>query len=78
MKLDNRLREGITTVIGLLFLFGALGMVAMNLFYDKDFAAWTTIIPLSLLGWVFLWAKNSLLEGITLGLFKVKSDESQE
>jgi len=71
-NLNNRLREGVTTLIGLLFLLGSLGMVVMNLFYDKDFAVWSTIIPVSLLGWVFLWAKNSLLEGITLGLFKNK------
>lgn len=78
MKIENRLREGITTVIGLLFLFGSIAMVVMNLFYEKDFAAWSTIIPVALLGWVFLWAKNSLLEGITLGLFKVKANEGQE
>lgn len=70
-----RLREGITTFIGLLFLIATLTMIVMNLFYEKDFAAWSTIIPISLLGWVFLWSKNSLLEGITLGLFKVKSNE---
>ena len=70
-----RLREGVTTVIGLLFLIATLTMIVMNLFYEKDFAAWSTIIPISLLGWVFLWSKNSLLEGITLGLFKVKSNE---
>ena len=70
-----RLREGITTFIGLLFLIATLTMIVMNLFYEKDFAAWHTIIPISLLGWVFLWSKNSLLEGITLGLFKVKSNE---
>jgi hypothetical protein len=70
-----RLREGITTFIGVLFLIATLTMIVMNLFYEKDFAAWSTIIPISLLGWVFLWSKNSLLEGITLGLFKVKSNE---
>lgn len=75
MKLENRLREGITTLIGLLFLGGAIAMVVMNLFFEKDFAAWSTIIPIALLGWVFLWSKNSLLEGITLGLFKLKKDE---
>ena len=71
MTAKHRLREGITTFIGVLFLIGSLIMIVMNLFYEKDFAAWSTIIPISLLGWVFLWAKNSLLEGITLGLFKV-------
>lgn len=75
MTPKNRLREGVTTFIGLLFLISVLTMIAMNLFYEKDFAAWSTIIPISLLGWVFLWAKNSLLEGITLGLFKVKANE---
>jgi len=72
VELQNRLREGVTTLIGFLFLLGSLSMVVMNLFFDEDFAAWSTIIPISLLGWIFLWAKNSLLEGITLGLFKNK------
>ncbi len=72
VELQNRLREGITTLIGFLFLLGSLAMVVMNLFFDEDFAAWSTIIPISLLGWIFLWAKNSLLEGITLGIFKTK------
>jgi len=71
-ELQNRLREGITTFIGFLFLLGSLSMVVMNLFFEKDFAVWSTIIPISLLGWIFLWAKNSLLEGITLGIFKTK------
>lgn len=71
MTAKHRLRESVTTFIGVLFLIGSLIMIVMNLFHEKDFAAWSTIIPISLLGWVFLWAKNSLLEGITLGLFKV-------
>jgi protein-S-isoprenylcysteine O-methyltransferase Ste14 len=71
-ELQNRLREGITTFIGFLFLLGSLSMVVMNLFFEEDFAVWSTIIPISLLGWIFLWAKNSLLEGITLGIFKTK------
>jgi protein-S-isoprenylcysteine O-methyltransferase Ste14 len=71
-ELQNRLREGVTTFIGFLFLIGSLSMVVMNLFFEKDFAVWSTIIPISLLGWIFLWAKNSLLEGITLGIFKTK------
>jgi hypothetical protein len=78
MTLKNRLRERTTTVIGLLFLLSALLMIAMNLFYEKDFAAWSTIIPISLLGWVFLWAKNSLLTAITLGLFNIKSNEKRQ
>jgi len=69
MKLKDRLREGTTTFIGLLFLLSAVGMTVMNIFFEKDFAAWSSIIPVALLGWVFLWAKNSLLEGITLGIF---------
>jgi|GEM_PF-2015399 len=75
MIAKQRLRETITTVIGVLFFIGALAMVFMNVFYEKDFAAWSTIIPISLLGWVFLWSKNSLLEGITLGLFKVRNQD---
>jgi len=69
MNSKDRLREGTTTFIGLLFLLSAVGMTVMNIFFEKDFAAWSSIIPVALLGWVFLWAKNSILEGITLGIF---------
>ena len=75
MTLKNRLREGMTTFIGVLFLFSGITMIVMNLFFEKDFAAWSSIIHVSLLGWVFLWSKNSLLEGITLGLFKIRPNE---
>lgn len=71
-KMKNRLREGATSVIGLLFLLASFTMVIKNIFYSEDFSIFTSILPVSLLGWVFLWAKNSLLEGITLGLFKNK------
>lgn len=77
MTPKHRLREGVTTIIGLLFLLLSLTMTVMNIFYDKEFAAWSTIIPISILGWVFLWSKNSLLEGITLGLFKTKQNEEE-
>lgn len=77
MEIKSRLREGVTTIIGLLFLVASLTMTGMNIFYEKEFAAWSTIIPIAILGWVFLWAKNSLLEGITLGLFKAKSNEEE-
>jgi hypothetical protein len=74
MSPKDRLREGTTTFIGLLFLLSAVGMIVMNIFFEKDFAAWSAIIPIALLGWVFLWSKNSILEGITLGIFKANEN----
>jgi protein-S-isoprenylcysteine O-methyltransferase Ste14 len=77
MNAKNRLREGVTSIIGILFLLGALAMLVLNAFYAHNHSVWSTIIPISLLGWIFLWAKNSLLEGITLGIFKIKKDEEE-
>lgn len=35
------------------------------------------LIIMLILGWVFLMAKNSLLEGLFLGLFKIKAKDDK-
>jgi hypothetical protein len=41
--------------------------------YDVDFS-WMEMVGTAVLGWVFLMAKDTLLEGIFLNIFKIKND----
>lgn len=69
----NRIvKNWITSVIGTLFLLAALGMWVDNkvgFLIAKDFSI-MEMIATALLGWAFLMAKNSLLNGMFFGLFK--------
>lgn len=70
------IRNIITTVFGSLLMFTALAMLIANRIPDVnvDFS-WMEMVGTALLGWVFLMAKDSLLEGLFLGIFKVKAKE---
>jgi hypothetical protein len=63
----------ITTVFGTVCMFTAFGMfVAHTLpMCNVDFPL-STMMMLALFGWIFLMAKDSLIEGIFMGIFKVK------
>jgi len=49
-------------------------MLFLDIFKVIDFT-WGEIIPVFLLGWVFLVAKDTLIEGLFLNFFKVKKNE---
>lgn len=65
-----------TSIFGALLMVAALTMYIMNRIpqYELNFSN-LELIMVSLLGWVFLMSKNSLLEGLFLNIFKVKSKE---
>jgi len=71
MKSIDRLRNWATTIPGLIFFALAGYSAYTDISNDIDVDKWE-IAALSVLGWVFLWAKNSLLEGIFLSVFKIK------
>ncbi len=66
--MSERLKHWITSIIGILMI------IADGLFIYLDKVTIWQSLPLFVLGWVFLMAKNSLLEGITLGLLKIKKE----
>jgi hypothetical protein len=69
--MTERLKNWKTSAMGLIVF-----ALALYLFLTGK-ADLTTFITLTVLAWVFLAAKDSLLEGITAGLFKIdKSDPS--
>ena len=42
---------------------------------DKIDFSWVEMVGVAVLGWVFLWAKDTLIEGLFLGIFKMKEKE---
>ncbi|HKK43084.1 MAG TPA: hypothetical protein VJ963_11790 [Bacteroidales bacterium] len=74
MNIKQRvLRNWITTIFGTLLMFAALAMLIANRIpsANVDFG-WWEMVGTALLGWVFLMAKDSLLEGVFMGIFHVK------
>lgn len=57
-----------TTIIGILIALAGLAF----LWFDK-LDVWG-VIPTWILAWAFMAAKDSLLEGITAGILKVKNN----
>jgi len=70
------IRNWITTIFGALLMFAAITMLVVNRLPEAnlDFS-WIEFVGTALLGWVFLMAKNSLIEGLFLGIFKVPSKD---
>jgi len=70
------IRNIITTIIGTLLMLTAIAMLVANRIPDTniDFS-WLEMVGTMLLGWVFLMAKDSLLEGLFMGFFKIKAKE---
>ena len=64
----DRFRNWATTIIGLVVVAFDLAM----LYLEKVDAMQFSIILV--LGWVFVAAKDTLLEGITMGIFKMKKE----
>lgn len=64
----ERFRNWATTIVGLVVVVFDLAM----LYFGKvDVLGFAMIL---VLGWVFITARDTLLEGITIGLFKMKKE----
>jgi uncharacterized membrane protein len=70
------IKNWITTIFGTLAMFIALAMLIANRIptANIDFS-WFEMIGTALFGWIFLMAKDSLIEGLFMGVFKVKEKE---
>ena len=69
----NRFKEKYTTIIGAIIMVAAVGLWVTGFFVDLKRPI--TKIELAggvALGWVFLRAKDSLIEGLFKGVFKAK------
>lgn len=77
MKTIERLRNWITTIMGTILMIAAVAMYVMGKFKGHEFNA-LEITLVAVLGWLLLNAKDTILEGIFLNIFKMKRDEKSE
>lgn len=75
MKIKIRvLRNWVTTILGSLLMLFAIVLYLFSKLGKFDFEfTFVQLLPVVLLAWVLLMAKDSILEGITMGFFKIKS-----
>jgi len=77
MDMKSRITKNlITTFFGALLMFIAVAMLLLDrlpIIEGVDFS-WLEMVGTAVLGWAFFTAKDTLLEGIFLNLFKIKSD----
>jgi predicted membrane channel-forming protein YqfA (hemolysin III family) len=68
--MKKRLQNWVTTIIGAIMMILALVMYVLNSFYSFEIAN-LEIIMMIVLGWVFVTARDTLLEGLFFNLFKI-------
>ena len=74
--MKERFQNKITTGIGVTLMLAALGLYIGSKFANYE----VTVLELggvSALGWVFLTAKDSLIEGVLLNVFKIKKEDNK-
>lgn len=68
--MKNRIiKNRVTTILGLLIWIVTVGLFISDKFGYGEMTIMETVTML-MIGWLFFMSKNSLLKGITLGLFK--------
>jgi hypothetical protein len=74
--MKERFQNKITTGIGVTLMLAALGLYIGSKFANYE----VTVLELggvSALGWVFLTAKDSLIEGVLLNVFRIKKEDNK-
>ena len=78
METKNRVfKNKITSTFGAILMLVALSMFLLDrlpIIEGVEFS-WLEMLGTAMLGWVFLMAKDSLLEGLFLNIFKIKQNE---
>lgn len=75
--MKKRLQNWITTSIGAVLMVLAIVMYVLDKFYGFSIPLMETV-AIAVLGWVFITARDTLLEGIFLNIFKVKKSDIEE
>lgn len=73
-KMTERFRNWATTIIGILIMAIAVILYTAGKFIDLQINSLEAATML-VLGWVFFTAKDTLLEGLFLNLFKIKKED---
>ena len=73
----ERLQNWMTTIIGALLMVAAVAMYVLDKFKPEMEIHLTEIASVAVLGWVFLTAKDTLLEGVFLNIFRIKKNTDE-
>lgn len=74
--MKSRLQNWLTTAIGAILMVASIVMYVVSKFNPEVAIGITEMASVAVLGWVFLTARDTLLEGMFLNIFKVKQNKS--
>jgi hypothetical protein len=72
--MKERFKNKITSWIGVILIAVAIFLYVAGKYSDKFETSTLELATIAVLGWVFLTARDTLLEGLFLNLFKIKKD----
>jgi len=73
--MKERLKNKLTSWIGVILIAVAIFLYVAGKYSDKFETSTLELATIAVLGWVFLTARDTLLEGLFLNLFKIKKEE---
>ena len=73
--MKERLKNKITSWIGVILMSVAIFLYIAGKYSDKFETSTLELATIAVLGWVFLTVRDTLLEGLFLNLFKIKKEE---
>lgn len=75
--MKERLQNWLTTAIGAVLMLTAITMYVLSKVKDFEVSLIETA-SVAVLGWVFLTARDTLLEGMFMNMFKIKKSEEEQ
>jgi len=72
--MKERFKNKITSWIAVILIAVAIFLYVAGKYSDKFETSTLELATIAVLGWVFLTARDTLLEGLFLNLFKIKKD----
>ena len=76
--MKERFKNKITSWIGVILMTIAIFLYVAGKYSDKFETSTLELATIAVLGWVFLTARDTLLEGLFLNLFKIKKEDDSE
>lgn len=76
--MKDRLKNWLTTIIGAILMLTAVAMYVISKMKPEMDIHITEMATVAILGWVFLTARDTLLEGMFLNIFKMKKSDLPE
>ncbi len=73
--MKERLKNKLTSWIGVILMVVAIFLYVAGKYSDKFETSTLELATIAVLGWVFLTARDTLLEGLFLNLFKIKKEK---